>query len=293
MLREFLLTRRVRPALERLQVASLRQAVREQGLDSILERLRVLVPDITNQYTSFSIDTEVLEWRVRALHAFQMTLALKAVDQILSASDTSASSAEPFTIADIGDSAGTHILYLNALLGADRRFANRGFRSISVNLDPVAVAKIKSKGLPAVLCAAEKLHEHDMSADLFISFETLEHLRDPISFLDAVSRDSRCDWFALTVPYVRRSRVGMHYIRSRHRKPATAESTHVFELAPADWRLIFLHSGWNVVDESVFVQYPRRSLFHVLRPFWRRFDFEGFYGVLLRRDRTWADLYKS
>jgi hypothetical protein len=48
-----------------------------------------------------------------------------------------------------------------------------------------------------------------------------------------------------------------------------------------------------VAYESTFLQYPRRSVFHVLRPFWRTFDFEGFYGVLLRRDRTWADLYNT
>jgi hypothetical protein len=293
MLRELLLTNRARPAIERLQVASLSRAAREQGLYSLIERLRSLVPDISSQYTTYAIDTAALEWRVRALHAFQITLALKAVDQILRTSGSSEPSAEPFTIADIGDSAGTHILYLNALLGTDRRFANRGFRSVSINLDPVAVTKIQSKGLPAILCAAENLHEHDMRADLFISFETLEHLRDPISFLDAVSSSSRCDWFALTVPYVRRSRVGMQYIRLRQKQPTTAENTHVFELSPADWRLIFLHSGWNVVDESIFLQYPRWSLLHVLRPFWGGFDFEGFYGVLLRRDRTWAELYKA
>jgi hypothetical protein len=259
----------------------------------MVERLRSLVPDVSQQYSTSSIDTEALEWRIRGLHAFQVTLALKAIDEILRTPGSSESSAAPFTIADIGDSAGTHVLYLNALLGSDQRFANRGVRSVSVNLDPVAVAKIRSKGLPAILCAAEQLHEHDMRADLFISFETLEHLKDPVSFLDTVSRDSRCDWFALTVPYVRRSRVGLHYIRLRQKQPTTAESTHMFELSPVDWRLIFLHSGWKVADESIFLQYPRWSPFHVLRPFWRTFDFEGFYGVVLRRDRTWADLYQA
>jgi hypothetical protein len=290
MLRDFL---RAHPAVQRLQVASLRRAAREQQLHSTVERLRSLVPDVSKQYSTHAIDTDALEWRIRALHAFQIKLALKAVDEILRTSDAGASPAEPFTIADIGDSAGTHVLYLNALLGSDRRFAKRGVRSVSVNLDPIAVAKIQAKGLPAILCAAERLHEHHMRADLFISFETLEHLRDPISFLDDVSRDSRCDWFALTVPYVRQSRVGMHYIRSGEKQTASPETTHVFELSPADWRLIFLHAGWTVVDESVFLQYPRWSLLHLLRPFWRKFDFEGFYGVLLRRDRTWADLYKA
>ena len=69
------------------------------------------------------------------------------------------------TIVDIGDSAGTHLLYLNELFGE--------IRSLSVNLDVNAVKKIKQKGLDAIHARAEELEKFNINADLFLSFQTV------------------------------------------------------------------------------------------------------------------------
>jgi 2-polyprenyl-3-methyl-5-hydroxy-6-metoxy-1,4-benzoquinol methylase len=161
-------------------------------------------------------------------------------------------------------------------------------------MDPIAVNKISSKGIEAILCKAEDLYEkHKINADLILSFEMLEHLYDPVSFLNILSEKSVSEYFVLTVPYLAQSRVGLHHIRQGQKRTVYPENTHIFELSPADWKLLFQHAGWKVVNEAIYRQYPFRSVWRLLKPVWKKLDFEGFYGVILKRDRTWAELYQS
>jgi hypothetical protein len=69
---------------------------------------------------------------------------------------------------------------------------------------------------------------------------------------------------------------------------------HIFELSPEDWKPLLLHSGWRVVHQETYFQYPRLPLLE--RPlawFWRWYDYEGFWGVILEKDMTFADCYKD
>ncbi|MBW1676567.1 MAG: methyltransferase domain-containing protein [Deltaproteobacteria bacterium] len=269
-----------------MQIASVKAAAREQEIDKLSEFLAEIVPDLTEQYTTFNIDKEVLRVRVRAIHAFQLRLAIRAVDLI--------ADRRSLFVVDVGDSSGTHLIYLKSMLSSDPRFRSSRLKFLSVNMDPVAIEKIRSKGFDALLCRAEDLYgKHQIKADLLLSFEMLEHLNDPISFLSGISSRSVCKYFVLTVPYLAQSRVGLHHIRQQQKRDVFPENTHIFELSPMDWKLIFQHSGWKIIDEMKYQQYPQRSVFRVTKSFWKRFDFEGFYGFILERDRTWADLYKT
>ena len=64
-------------------------------------------------------------------------------------------------------------------------------------------------------------------------------------------------------------------------QPLNAETTHIFELCPDDWDLIFKFSGWRVVERSKYTQYPKRNPLTVLRYLWRKFHFGGYYGKFL------------
>ncbi len=259
---------------ERLLLASLRAAAREQGLASICEKLEQVNPDLRRQYTSFEVDSPYLEAKVRAQHAFQISLALPEIQ-----------AAPGAVVVDIGDSSGAHAAYLKALDGT------AGARYLSVNLDPIAVEKVKARGQEAVLARAEELDKQGITADIFLSFETMEHLSDPVSFLHALSSKTRCKRLVLTVPYVRRSRVGFQHIRNRLKAPVSAEKVHIFELCPEDLRLLFQHAGWKVEREAIYLQYPRWSWLRLTRWAWRRWDFEGFYGAVLSRETSWSSLY--
>jgi len=280
-------TQRIKHLFWQVQMRSIQLAAREQDLTSLVRKLTRIVPDISDQYTASIIDSPFRRLKGRTQHAFQIRMVLKALDLL----DIFVSN-QPFLICDIGDSSGNHITYLKQILKRDKRFAQRKVDFLGVNLDPVAVEKIRRKGIKAVLCRAEELSEKITRADLFLSFEMLEHLYDPISFLNAISERNICDCIVATVPYLKQSRIGLRHIRKAQLRDVSPENTHILELSPEDWKLVFMHSGWRIADESIYRQYPIKSIFALTKPLWKRFDFEGFYGVVLRRDRKWADCYK-
>jgi hypothetical protein len=281
------LRRRLQPLKERMLAASLRTAADEAGLSDLVLRLQAIEPDVTDQYSQVVIQGRYLETKVRVQQAFQVQSALEALERI------APSPGEALTIIDIGDSSGRHLHYLDRLLDQDGPWRGRPRRLLGVNIDPVAIDKIRRRGYEAVLCRAEALYRHlRCKADLITCFQTLEHLSDPVQFLDALSLQRVTDWMLVTVPFLNTSRVGLHHIRARKVGPVSAETTHVFELAPTDWRLLFQHAGWRIAVERVFRQYPSRGWLRLTRSFWRLRDFEGFYAAILRRDRRWADCYQ-
>lgn len=265
-----------------LSARSLEAAIREQGLAALRDRLREIVPNIRDQYTASLNEAEFdrfWEPKMRGLHAFQMDCLLQTVD---------AHGGDALSVADIGDSSGNHLRYLRALLPRERLV-----RAVSVNLDPEAVEKIRAKGEEAILGRAEAL---DLGADrvnVMASFEMLEHLTDPARFLYRLSRSGITDRFVMTVPYVRRSRVGLQFMRSGAPLPerVTAEQVHIFELSPEDWRLLCRFAGWKVSFQRIYYQYPRRSFLRLTGGIWSRLDFEGFLGLSLVPDCEIAQRY--
>ncbi len=255
---------------------SIRAAAKEQGFSSLMNQLASLVPDITHQYTTFDLDSDYLKTNVRALHAFQIYLVDKALQPLKK---------DNLTIVDIGDSSGTHIYYLKNL------YKDHKIRFLSVNLDETAIGKIKNKGLEAMHCRAEELLRYSINADIFLSFETLEHLMNPIKFLKDLSDKTTCKALIITIPYLANSRIGLHHIRNGDKRNVNPENTHIFELSPRDWRLIFMHSGWSIISDEVYLQYPTKGLLRLMKGYWKKNDFEGYYGAILSRDNSWSRLY--
>jgi len=257
---------------ENLLTRSLRAAAAEQGLAALVERLAA-VGDVGEQYTTMKMDSAYLRLKVLTQHAFQVALAGPALPQ------------GSGVVVDIGDSSGAHTQYLRAL------HPDCKAEFLSVNLDESAVAKIKAKGLKAMLARAEDVLKLGVTAEVFLLFETLEHLADPFNFLHALASKSLCRRLVLSVPYVRRSRLGLHHIRQGLRQKMTAERVHLLELCPEDLRLLFAHTGWRVETERIYLQYPARSALRATRALWAGHDFEGFYGAVLSRDDSWSSLY--
>lgn len=272
-----MLRQKAKPYTYDCLIAAIKSAIREQGLNELFTTLSNIVPDISQQYSSFALDTTYLNIKVRALHAFQMSLTNKVIEQL-----------ENPVIVDIGDSAGTHLQYLLGLYSDKKRI-----KCLSVNLDEQAVERIRLKGLDAVHGKAEDIKLYDINANVFLCFEMLEHLMNPCVFLHELSTKTKTKYLILTVPYLKRSRVGLHHIKGARRDVVNAENTHIFELCPEDWKLIVQHSGWKILQERIYLQYPIHGLFRITQPLWKRFDFEGFYGLVLQRDDTWSVKYSD
>lgn len=272
-----------RALYQNLSAASLRAAIEAQGLEPICDKLHKVVPDLRDQFTGVLDETEYRrywELKMRGLHAWQTLLALEALKHIGGAG---------LTLADIGDSSGNHGLYLKAL-AAPGKIA----RFISVNLDPVAVAKVQAKGGESILSRAEDLEHSDLRPDLFLSFQTLEHLTDPVRFLHGLAIKGSADWMVLTVPYRRASRFGGGHLRLPESElPAklTAEDVHIYEFSPEDWALLCRFAGWRPEHTTLYRQYPPRPPLRLTAPLWRALDFEGFFGMILARDLSLARRY--
>ena len=261
---------------------SIEQASKEQKLDHLTSKLRSIVPDISKQYTvGFDPQEYQIYWekKLRLMHAFQVQGIIRALDTI---------GGSNHTLVDIGDSSGNHSKYIRSLRPDVKR-------CISVNLDPVAVEKAKATGEDAILCRAEEVSKHlGSSASLYMSFEMLEHLTDPIRFLHDLAVGGDCDYFLMTVPYVRQSRIGLHELRGTATlHPMDAEGTHIFELSPEDWMLAAKFAGWRTIFHDVCRQYPKGSPLRMLSRYWRKTDFEGFAIFLMKKDLSSASQYKS
>ena len=259
---------------------SITRALGENGRGALIKRLREIVPDISEQERNEKETKTVAgEIRKRSLQAFQCSLMVKSLQ---------GAKAGALTVVDIGDSAGTHMSYLKELM-KDRFDIN----TISVNLNPEDVEKVRRKGLEAILCRAEELDLGDKKVDLFTSFQMVEHLHNPASFFRRLAKKSRGNKMVITVPYLKTSRVGLHHVRIGTEKEITAGDEHIFELSPNDWRLLMLHAGWRVVHDEVYYQYPRKwpLISSLMGACWRAVDYEGFWGAILEKDTTVSDRY--
>jgi len=268
--------------LKRVSSWSLRRAQSESDLKDLVVRLREIVPDISKQEESEKmIFNDYVEIKRRTLQAFQCRMMLHALNQHDSGK---------ITVVDIGDSAGTHMLYLKALIGKRHEL-----ETISVNLDPRAIEKIKERHLKAILCRAEDLDLGERKIDMFTSFEMVEHLHNPALFLHRLAVRSKCGRILITVPYRKHSTVGLYNVRKNTGKRVFAEDEHIFELSPGDWTLLFLHSGWKVRFSETYFQYPRKlpivSL--LLSRLWRNMDFEGFWGAILEKEMSVSQQYQD
>lgn len=260
-----------------LRTESLKSAVKEQKLDGLVKRLEELVPDLSDQYSSFKVKGIFLNTKVRNMHAFQMSLIDRVINEF-----------EQAVIVDVGDSSGTHLEYITALYSKDK-----DLKCLSVNLDIKAVERIKNKGFEAIHARAEDLHKHGVDADIFLCFEILEHMTDPCKFLYDLSSKTNAKYLIASVPYLKKSRVGLHHIRAGRKDKVNAENTHILELSPEDWKLVAKHGGWEVVEDKIYFQYPKWSVWRFTKPLWKKLDFEGFYGIVLERNDSWSSLYQD
>ena len=264
---------------------SLQKAQRQQQLIEVVKRIREIVPDISRQESRINPRFDAFwELKRRNLHGFQCKLMLEALkDQ----------KDDQFVVVDIGDSSGTHMLYLRELTRS--KF---DIETLSINLDYRAISKIERRGLKALLKRAEDIQPEDVGGKpigLATTFQMVEHLHNPAIFFRRLSKKIDCHRLLVTVPYVETSRVGLHHVRKRVHRKVHAEDEHIFELSPDDWHLLLLHSGWQVLSNRIYYQYPRGIpiLSRILKRYWKRDDFEGFWGAILQKNTAFSNDYQD
>ena len=270
-------------------IKSISTSVKMNKINNLKEKLKDIVPTLTDQYTTkdIKINDKFSNEKLRSLHAFQVNFLLDGMSYIV---ETNKERKKQLNIIDVGDSSGNHAKYLNSLQNI-----TDNLNLLSIDIDPVSVEKIKSKGLKAVCCRAEEIGELDIGfkPDLMYSLQMLEHLTDPARFLYNLSKNNVCEYFAMTVPYVKNSRVGLKHLRKGMAKKVSPEECHIFELNPQDWKLLSNFSGWEVINSKVYLQYPKFHPLYFTKPVWMYYDFEGFMGIMLKRKYELANNYSG
>jgi hypothetical protein len=267
----------------------IKSAINEQGLNNRCDELREVIPDLRQQYTYSDDVTDYyesyFEIKMRGLHAAQVNWTLKAVEYIYKLDE------EKVSIADVGDSSGAHIKYFKTLI--DNNLIGD---CMSINIDPVAVEKIKNDGGYAIEMRAEELHTKDIFPDLFVSFQMVEHLTDPLRFLHNIAEKGHSEYFLISVPYRKNSRFGGTEMRTNTeltKQPMTPESVHIHEYSPNDWLLLAKFAGYVPIFTDNYWQSPRKNIFRIASPIFRHVDFEGFFVMFLKKDLTLSNRYSG
>ena len=269
-----------RNIIDPISICAIRDMINSNNeLKKIWNNSLALFPDLKRHFI-VPVETKEVEDRIRLLVAAETLFIKKEIDKIIKDENEC-------SYADVGDSDGSVRLLLNLNNYGDK------LTSVGVNLQKSAVEKIKSTGLNAICADALSLGDQEINYDIVSVFETLEHLPDPIGFLSGIKKVTNKK-LIVSVPLIRRSRVGLTYISDKwpKGKKPTIENTHIFELSPLDWNKIFRHTGWKIDDEWKLMMFPSNKLSRIiLQPYWRYISFEGFWFVSLYKRSEYSSRY--
>jgi 2-polyprenyl-3-methyl-5-hydroxy-6-metoxy-1,4-benzoquinol methylase len=269
-----------RKIFDRVSISAINEIVKaDNGLKEIWDYSFGLFPDFSNHF-AVPVDNKEIEHRIRLLVVGETFFIKKEIDRIFELKDSC-------SYADVGDSDGSVRLLL------EKYFSKEKLSSVGINLQENAVKKIKKKGLEAICADALSLGDRRINYDIVSAFETIEHLPDPIGFLDKIKSIINCR-LILSVPLIRHSRISLAYISDKwpKGKKPTIENTHIFELSPLDWEKIFLHTGWRVENEWKLMMFPSNGFSRfILQPYWRFVSFEGFWFVSLSKYNKYTCQY--
>ncbi len=273
-----------RKIIDPVSISAVRQIVNSHTeLKEIWEYSFRIFPDFGQHYT-VPVDNVEVEQRIRLLMTAETIFVKKAIGKVIKRDGRC-------SYADVGDSDGSIRLLLNKYYNVNE------LSYVGINLQNSAVEKIRSKGLDAICADALSLGDQGVTYDIVSAFETLEHLSDPIGFLDGMKKVTN-ERLIVSVPFIRHSRIGLAYLSQKwlrqwpEDKKPTIENTHIFELSPKDWKNLFLHTGWKVDREWKLMMFPsNRPSRLILQPFWRFVSFEGFWFVSLYKDSKYSSQY--
>lgn len=262
-------------------VAVLKAVKQEPRLRQMWDLSKKVLPDLTNHYATLQIDAET-QVRLRLLLCAQAVFIREVIDSLRK------KGAAVNGWVDVGDSDGAA-----RLLFSKSAPQPPDFKTLGVNLEPEAVALIRSKGLEAQCLNAMDLHKTGVTFDLVSIFETLEHMPNPLGFLESV-QPVVGRRLIVSVPLTVLSHVALGYLSPKWGVPnqPTYSNNHFFELCPSDWKKLFNHAGWAIEDEWRVCQFPRSGPLNWLMTYaWRKISFEGYWFVSLKKDATFTNRF--
>lgn len=243
------------------------------------DRSKDIFNSLHDHFTGGHVDDET-EYRIRFLISAEAAYVKSEIKKIISMKNKC-------SYLDVGDSDGSVRILI------ERSMNDESVKTMGVNLQKAAVEKIRAKGMDALHMDAMDLGRTGVTYDVVSLFETLEHLPNPIGFLEQIHTVVGQN-LIVSVPFVPRSRVSLKYLEDKSTaNDYTIENVHIFELSRPDWKKIFSHTGWRVEGEWVLLQFPKFGILRlIMQTYWRKTSFEGFWFVTLTEDDKFKKLYK-
>ncbi|MDO8282169.1 MAG: class I SAM-dependent methyltransferase [Thermodesulfovibrionia bacterium] len=276
-----MIKKRIKNIFWSLSRAAVNRAVKENDeLSAIWGLSYNILPSLDEHYITARLSEEE-SLRARLLICSQASFLRKVITVI------SENGQAVNNYLDIGDSDGSARILLKESM------KNVDIDTLGINLQPKAVEKMKQKGLEAECIDAMELSKQGRRYDIVSVFETLEHLPNPIGFLESIHSIVN-HRLAISVPLICKSRVSLRYLDDKWPgdKIPTIENIHVFELSPEDWSKIFLHCGWEIEFEKKVRQFPKKGMLALLMKYtWRKISFEGYWFVSLKKNDEYRKRY--
>lgn len=139
---------------------------------------------------------------------------------------------------DIGTTSGLFLRYL-------------GKHEMGMNISPRAVAHTLKHGVDSITGNAEALPFPDKQFDYILSFQTLEHMENPIKVLQEMARVCRKRAY-ITVPHTERTRIcSAVNIDKATPEPLQQHRWHMFEFSRDDLWRIMTRTNFRITYEEV------------------------------------------
>lgn len=131
----------------------------------------------------------------------------------------------------------------------DILFRHLNKTGVGLNINQNAVDNMARQGIEGVLGDAEHLKYDDNSFDFILTYETLEHLDNPIQSLREMARVAR-ERIYLTIPHMLHTRVceWQPYDRGKHH-------WHFLEFSPRDFERVLKRIDIEVLDHQIIRPY--------------------------------------
>jgi len=270
-----------RRVFDKISSIAVSRAIQEdEEMRNMWELSQQILPDLENHYATVRLSGENL-LRARMLICAQAIFLRRILNHLKE------QGVEIGSYADIGDSDGSARLLLEKCMNGAK------IRSVGINIQSKAVELIRAKGLEAECMDAMDLNKQNRKFDLISVFETLEHLPNPVGFLQNM-QDIVGTRLIISVPLIAGSRVGLRYLTDKwgQGETPTIANNHVFELSPGDWTKLFWHTGWRIDQEWKVRQFPKGGLLSMAMQYaWRKISFEGYFFVSLIKDEQYSSRY--
>lgn len=123
-------------------------------------------------------------------------------------------------------------------------------RKIGINVLDSCIEQLNRQGIEGIKTDGQHIPLADREADLVICFETLEHVRNPLSFLTELGRIAKRQ-VLLSIPWVAKTNIrdAMLGYEGEH---------HIFEFSELDFRKILGYTDFKVSEYRKLINYGPR-----------------------------------